>query len=69
MDKELVGIIEKFAESGWDLIDQPSKKWLEANGEASTKEPLLEAVKQADIECGSCGCEYDALYKRAIELL
>lgn len=66
---ELVGIVEKFAESGWDLIDEPSKKGLTAEGaESATAEPL-KAVEQADGECGSCGCEFDPLYKRAIELL
>lgn len=66
---ELVDIIEAFARSGWDLIDAPSKKWLAENGSAGTTEELLKAVKQADRECGSCGCEFDPLYKRALELL
>jgi hypothetical protein len=30
---------------------------------------LIKAVDQADKECGSCGCEFDPLYKRALELL
>ena len=70
---ELVGIIEKFAESGWDLIDGPAKAWLaigdekEADGVATFE--LVKAIKQADKECGSCGCEFDLLYKRALELL
>ena len=66
---ELVKIVEKFAESGWDLIDAPSKKWLAANGSAETASELLKAVEQADKDCGSCGCEFDPLYKRALELL
>lgn len=70
---ELVKIIEKFAESGWDLIDAPAKAWLSANGESEADEVitsnLIEAVEQADKECGSCGCEFDPLYKRALELL
>ncbi len=66
---ELVEIVEKFAESGWDLIDAPSKKWLADNGSADTTEELRKAVEQADKECGSCGCEFDPLYKRALELL
>lgn len=67
--KELVKIVEKFAESGWDLIVAPSKKWLAANRSAEMVNELLKAVEQADKECGSCGCEFDPLYKRALELL
>ena len=70
---ELVKIIEKFAESGWDLIDAPAKAWLSTNGESEADEDvtskLIEAIEQADKECGSCGCEFDPLYKRALELL
>jgi len=66
---ELSTIIEKFAESGWDLLDAPSKKWLAANGSAETTAELLKAVEQADKECGSCGCEFDPLYKKALALL
>lgn len=70
---ELVKIIEKFAESGWDLIDAPAKAWLSTNGEKETDEmitvKLVEAIEQADKECGSCGCEFDPLYKKALELL
>ena len=68
-NEELVKIIEKFAESGWDLINAPSKKWLAANGSAETTTKLLKAIEQADKECGSCGCEFDPLYKKALELL
>jgi hypothetical protein len=67
--KELVKIVEKFAESGWNLIVEPSKKWLAVNGSAEMAEELLKSVEQADKECGSCGCEFDPLYKRALELL
>ncbi len=62
---ELREIMQKFVESGWDLIAVPSKAWLEGK---SKKEELLKAVLQADEECGSCGCELDPLYKRALEL-
>ncbi|MEN6593367.1 MAG: ribosome silencing factor [Clostridiaceae bacterium] len=58
---ELRGIVKRFAQSGWDLIAQPSKEYLDG---ADCREELVEAVRQADEECGSCGCEYDALYKR-----
>lgn len=63
--KELKAILEKFAGSGWDLIAIPSKAFLEGSG---TKEDLIKAIEQADKECGNCGCEFDPLYKRCIEL-
>jgi hypothetical protein len=62
---ELRAIMVKFAESGWDLIDAPAKAWLAGNGD---KEKLISAIEQADRECGSCGCEFDPLYKRALAL-
>lgn len=66
---ELVNIITKFSESGWDLIDGPAKAWLDADDATNEVEAnLIEAVKKADEECGSCGCEFDPLYKRALEL-
>ena len=63
---ELKTILEKFAQSGWDVIDAPSKAYLEGKGD---KAALTAAVKEADAACGSCGCEYDPLYKRALQLL
>jgi hypothetical protein len=62
---ELTGIITKFAESGWELIDAPAKAYLKGNG---NKEILISAIERADKECGSCGCEFDPLYKRVLEL-
>lgn len=64
--EELKAIMEKFAESGWELISVPAKQWLDGKGD---KDALVNAVRQADKECGSCGCELDPLYKRALELL
>ena len=64
--EELKKILKKFVDSGWDLISVPSQGYLV--GEVS-RETLLEAVKQADEECGSCGCELDPLYKRCMVLL
>ena len=64
--EELKAIMEKFAESGWELISVPAQEWL--NGTADI-ESLIAAVQQADEECGSCGCDMDPLYKRAMELL
>ena len=66
MNEELRTILTKFAECGWALIDGPSRVYLEGSGE---KDKLIAAIEQADCECGSCGCEFDPLYKRALALL
>ncbi len=63
---ELKTILEKFAGSGWDTIAVPAGQWLNGSG---SKEALKSAIRQADAECGNCGCEFDPLYKRALELL
>ena len=63
---ELRSILIKFVDSGWDLISIPSQGYLDG---VVSVETLLEAVKQADKECGSCGCELDPLYKRCMVLL
>ncbi len=62
---ELEAIMEKFAASGWDLIAVPAQEWLNGGGD---KASLIAAIEQADRECGSCGCEFDPLYKRALAL-
>ncbi len=64
--EELKFIMEKFAASGWDLIAIPAQQWLDGKVD---KEALISAIRQADKECGSCGCELDPLYKRALELI
>lgn len=68
----LTEIIKKFADSEYDLISGPSKAWLEAkdDGEASkaASAVLEEALNKAVDECGSCGCEFDALYKEALAM-
>lgn len=61
----LRAIAEKFAASGWPLIEVPAKKWLD--GQLPLKK-LMEAVQQAQAECGTCGCEYDALYDEFLHL-
>ncbi|HHU78509.1 MAG: hypothetical protein ACOX27_02495 [Caldicoprobacterales bacterium] len=66
MKEELKNILTKFAESGWDLIDKPAMDYLSGVGDKAT---LVKAIEQADEQCGSCGCEFDPLYKRALELL
>ncbi len=64
--EELKEIMEKFAASGWDLITVPAQQWLEGKVD---RDAIVAVIKQADKECGSCGCEFDPLYKRALELL
>ena len=64
--EEIKTIMQKFVASGWDLIAIPAQQWLDGK---SDMESLISAIKQADAECGSCGCELDPLYKRALELL
>ena len=63
---ELRAIMEKFAGCEWELITGPAKQWL--SGEYDEGE-LVAAISEADRQCGSCGCEFDPLYKRALELL
>ena len=47
-------------------IVNPAQAWLDGKGNT---EALISAIKQADKECGSCGCELDPLYKKALEIL
>ena len=64
--EELKAIMEKFVASGWDLISVPAQQWLDGKAD---RDELISAIKQADEECGSCGCDLDSLYKRALVLL
>lgn len=64
--EELNMILERFAASGWDLIAIPSRQWLDGSGE---RETLVSAIRQAERECGSCGCDLDPLYRPALVLL
>ena len=63
---ELKAILERFADSGWELIAMPSRLWLDGQPDLVL---LRNAIMQADKECGNCGCELDSLYKRALQLL
>ncbi len=65
-EMQLKQVMEKLAASGWERIAAPAQQWLEGNMD---REELIEAVKQAAGESGSCGCELDLLYKQALELL
>ncbi|HOJ48057.1 MAG TPA: pyruvate:ferredoxin (flavodoxin) oxidoreductase [Bacillota bacterium] len=70
--QKLTEIIEKFAASDYELISVPAKEWLavkdegEASKAASAK--LIAAIEKAVEECGSCGCEFDALYRKALAM-
>lgn len=64
--EELKSIMEKFAASGWNLISIPAQQYLDGKAD---RDILISAIKQADEECGSCGCDLDPLYKKALELI
>lgn len=64
--EELKVIMGKFVASGWDLISIPAQQWIDGKAD---KDTLVSAIKQADGECGGCGCELDPLNKRALELI
>jgi len=66
---EIVNIIEKFANSGWDLIDVFAKTWLKDKfaSDNSINKNLMDVIAKADKECGNCGCEYDPLYKKVLQ--
>lgn len=59
-------ILRQFVESKWDVIAVPSANYLLDKTEVK---PLVKALQQATIECGSCGCTFDVLYQRALMLL
>ncbi len=68
----LTEIIKKFAESGYDVINGASQAWLAAkdsgeNSKAAAAD-LEAALLKANEECGSCGCEFDALYREALAM-
>lgn len=62
----LQSILEKFVQADWDLISAPSKAYLD---DQCSPEVLLNALTEADRQCGSCGCDFDPLYKKAIDLI
>lgn len=59
---ELKVIPEKSIGSGWELISVPSKKYLDSE---IKKSKLAEAIEEDGRLCGSCGCDFDSLYKEA----
>jgi hypothetical protein len=70
--EELVQILERFAQSGWELIATPAAAWLAVQDDTAAAgriaPQLTSAIEQAESECGSCGCELDPLYKQALAL-
>ena len=60
--EELRGILERFAGSGWELIALTSRRWLDG------QENREELVRAQQI-CGTCGCDLDSLYPKALRLL
>ena len=64
--EELKTIMEKYAASGWDLISVPAQQWLDGKAD---KDALVSAIKQADKECGSCGCNWDMMMWQEYVLL
>lgn len=64
--EELHMILERFAASGWELIADPARKWLDGKGDQVV---LRAAVEQAERERGTCGCDLAPLYRRTLELL
>jgi len=48
------------------LLSIPAQQWLDGKAD---KDTLISAFKQANEKCGSCGCDLDPLYKRALELI
>ena len=70
----LADIMKKFAEAdlpaSWGL-KEAAQEWLDGkdNAEASkaAAAKLVPALEKAVAECGSCGCEFDELYKEALK--
>lgn len=62
----LRSILSWFAQACWPLIATASRDYLDGKID---KAALLEAMKEADQQCGSCGCEFDALYKKVITII
>ena len=63
-EHELRIILKRFADSEWELIAAPANAYLDGE---DCNDSLIAAVEQANEECGSCGCEYDELYRRFLE--
>ena len=64
--ESLEDFLKKSAVSGRDLIAVPARRWLDGKGDRAA---LIAAIEQAGRECGSCGCELDPLYQRALAFL
>lgn len=63
---ESQAILSWFSQCCWPLLATASQDYLAGKID---KAALLEVMKEADCQCGSCGCEFDALYKKVIAIL
>lgn len=63
--EELIRILEILPRPD-GLIAVHAQKWLDGNGD---KGKLVSAIRQAEKECGNCGCELDPLYLKTLTLL
>jgi hypothetical protein len=53
ISKELEQINIKFSQSGWNVLEGPSKAWLNGNRQdKEVYEQLIEAINKAISECG-----------------
>ena len=74
--EQLADILKTFAESeelgDFAGLRDAAKAWLEAKDDAKLSEKagveLEAALIKADKECGSCGCKFDDLYKKALSM-
>ncbi|MDD4546462.1 MAG: pyruvate:ferredoxin (flavodoxin) oxidoreductase [Oscillospiraceae bacterium] len=70
----LADLMKKFADSDipaeWGL-KEAAQEWLDGKDDASASKAaavkVVPALEKAILECGSCGCEFDSLYKEAIK--
>ena len=72
MDRGKAGLTVFFEEPFWvgvfERVEDGRLSVCRVNGKFD-REAFILAIKQADRECGSCGCEMDPLYKMALELI
>lgn len=70
--ERLAEIVAKFADSDYATINGAAREWLDAKNDAEQSKvaaaALEAALNKAVEECGTCGCEFDALYKEALAM-
>ena len=70
----LADIMQKFADAdlpaAWGL-KEAAQEWLAGKDDAEASKAaaakVIPALEKAVLECGECGCEFDALYKEALK--